>query len=135
MAEARKILEQGRDAHPDSGILANNLAWLYLEPDDCPDKALALAQRAYDLLPERAEVLDTLGYAYFRKGLTTRALWYLGEARARAPHDAMVAYHLGLLYAAQGDSEQARVHLKESLRQGLPDCEAAHAAAVLADLS
>ncbi len=132
---ARKILEQGRDAHPDSGILANNLAWIYLESDDCPDKALALAQRAYDLLPERVEVLDTLGYAYFRKGLTTRALWYLGEARARAPQDAMVAYHLGLLYATQGDSEHARLHLEEALRLGLPDREASHAAAMLADLS
>lgn len=132
---ARKILEQDLAVHPDSGVLANNLAWLYLESGECTDKALALAQQAYDRLPHRADVLDTLGYAYFKKGLYARALWYLSEARAKAPENPFAAYHLGLLHAAQGDADPARLHLETALRLGLPAPAAAHAAATLDGLS
>lgn len=128
---ALKILEEHASTHPDSGILANNLAWLYLESDQCADKALALAQHAYDRLPNRAEVLDTLGYAYFKKGLLSMALWYLSEARARDMANPWAAYHLGLLYAAQNDSDQARLHLQAALRLGLPPKAAAQASAIV----
>ncbi len=134
-ATARTLLERDLNAHPDSGILLNNLAWLYLESDECLDKALSLAQRAYDLLPHRVEVLDTLGYAYLKKGLTTRALWYLSEARTRDPQASMPAYHLGLLYANQNDSEQARLHLEAALCLGLPPDATAHATSLLQSLS
>mgnify|MGYP000412773709 CR=1 FL=1 len=133
--KARKILEETLKAHPESGVPANNLAWLYLESNECLDKALALAQQAYDRLPDRAEVLDTLGYAYFKKGLLTRALWYLSEARTRDPANPFAAYHLGLLYAAQNDGDQARLHLEAALRLGLPPETAAQAAATLSQLS
>ena len=132
---ARKILEEHASAHPDSGILANNLAWLYLESDQYVDKALALAQHAYDRLPNRAEVLDTLGYAYFKKGLFTRALWYLSEARTKDAANPWAAYHLGLLYAAQNDADQARLHLQAALRLGLPPEAAAQANAILSQLT
>jgi len=135
MSKAREILEENLNAHPESGVLANNLAWLYLESNECLDKALALAQQAYDRLPDRAEVLDTLGYAYFKKGLSTRALWYLSEARTRDAANPFAAYHLGLLYAAQNDRDQARLHLEAALRLGLPPEAAAQAAATLSQLS
>lgn len=134
-SKARKILEDHLNAHPESGILANNLAWMYLESNECLDKALALAQQAYDRLPDRAEVLDTLGYAYFKKGLSTRALWYLSEARAKDPANPFAAYHLGLLYAAQNDRDQARLHLEAALRLGLPLNAAAQASSTLSQLS
>ncbi|MEJ5349909.1 MAG: tetratricopeptide repeat protein [Desulfosoma sp.] len=135
MATARSLLERDLSAHPDSAILLNNLAWVYLESDQCLDKALSLAQRAYDLLPHRVEVLDTLGYAYLKKGLSARALWYLSEARSRDPQNPMPAYHLGLLYAHQNDNDQARLHLEAALRLGLPADAAAHASSLLQNLS
>lgn len=134
-AAARTFLEKGLAAHPESGVLLNNLAWLYLESNVNLDKALTLAQRAYDLLPHRVEVLDTLGYAYLKKGLTARALWYLCEARTRAPENPMAAYHLGLAYAAQGDADQARLHLEAALHLGLPETAAVQAKALIQNQS
>ncbi|MGQ9505963.1 MAG: tetratricopeptide repeat protein [Thermogutta sp.] len=97
------------------------------------DKALALAQEAYDRLPNRAELLDPLGHADFKKGLFTRALWCLSEARTKDAANPWAAYHLGLLCAAQNEADQARLHLQEGL--GLPPAAAAQANAILSQLT
>ena len=46
----------------------NNLAWLLSEVRKKPDEALPLAVKAEQLAPNSAEVLDTLGWVYYRRG-------------------------------------------------------------------
>ena len=59
-------------------IALNNLA--YLLARDNPDEAVKLAQQAVELAPENADVQDTLGWVYYRKGLYSAALPYLQAA-------------------------------------------------------
>jgi len=53
---------------PHSGTYHNDLAWLSANLDRDLDKALAHAQRAVELEPQSAGVLDTLAEVYFRRG-------------------------------------------------------------------
>ncbi len=92
--EAINIAETGVTRNPESTILSNNLAWLYLECSTNIDKALNLAQSTYEKLPEDAAVADTLGWAYYKKGSYTQALWMLEEAHSRMPDNALIQDHI-----------------------------------------
>jgi tetratricopeptide (TPR) repeat protein len=59
---------------PKSGTFHNDLAWLAANLDRDLDKALAHAQRATELEPQAASVLDTLAEVQFRRGNQAEAL-------------------------------------------------------------
>jgi tetratricopeptide (TPR) repeat protein len=67
----RRMLEQHetlcRD-FPHSGTYHNDLAWLAANLDRDLDKALTHAQRAVELEPQSAGILDTLAEVHFRRG-------------------------------------------------------------------
>jgi len=78
----------------------NDLAFLLARRGSDLDRALELAQQAYQALPQDPEVLDTLGYVFLRRGLPEVASAHLRKAvnlaeeqgTPRATH----YYHLGL---------------------------------------
>ena len=73
----RRMLEQHevfcRD-FPHSGTYHNDLAWLAANLDRDLDKALAHAQRAVELEPQSAGILDTLAEVHFRRGNRAEAV-------------------------------------------------------------
>jgi Flp pilus assembly protein TadD len=77
---------------------------------------MQLAQRAVDLLPDRAEVRDTIGWIYYRKQVPTLAVRPFEEAIAMDPENPTYRYHLGLAYSKTGDSTRARQALQAALR-------------------
>ncbi|MFN8059637.1 MAG: tetratricopeptide repeat protein [Vicinamibacterales bacterium] len=88
-ADARRVLERGRTAHPDDVGIANNLARLLLTSDDTalrdPIGALALAEDAAAKTGGRdPRVLDTLALAFEASGRRDRALATLADAIATA---------------------------------------------------
>ena len=73
----RRMLEQHealcRD-FPRGGTYHNDLAWLAANLDRDLDKALAHAQRAVELEPQSAGILDTLAEVHFRRGNRAEAV-------------------------------------------------------------
>ena len=59
---------------PRSGTYHNDLAWLAANLDRDLDKALAHAQRAVELEPQSAGILDTLAEVHFRRGNRAEAV-------------------------------------------------------------
>jgi tetratricopeptide (TPR) repeat protein len=70
MAAYEKVLE----LNPRFGPAANNLAFLYSEYGGDKEKALALAQRAKQELPDKPHVSDTLGWILYKRGVYEQAL-------------------------------------------------------------
>jgi putative PEP-CTERM system TPR-repeat lipoprotein len=114
-AQARKHYEQAIAADPRAAVSANNLAWLMSEAGENLDIALQLAQSAKAQLPDRPEVNDTLGWIYYRKGLSTLSIASLSQSVAGDPKDATYQYHLGLALAQHGDKDRAREVLQRAL--------------------
>ena len=85
----------------------NNLAWLLSEVRKKPDEALPLATKAEQLAPTSAEVLDTLGWVYYRRGAFPDAEKALLRAVERAPNNGTIRYHLGMTYARLGKKQDA----------------------------
>jgi tetratricopeptide (TPR) repeat protein len=81
LAEAEKAYEKAIKNKPDYALAYNAIAWMYAEKGIKLDHAIELAVRALELSPEDGNILDTLGWAYYRKGDREQALNNRSPAR------------------------------------------------------
>ena len=94
---------------------ANNLAFLLAEKDKNIDEALELARMAKERSPVDPNIMDTLGWVYYKKGLYDSAISEFNDCLQKLPDNATVIYHLGMAYYKKGDSEKARSNLEKAL--------------------
>ena len=93
VAEVRTLFE-----HYETALLANNIealnntAWLYGESND--PRALPLAEKAAQLAPQNAAVLDTYGWLLSRAKQKQAALTALRRAAELAPQSQDIQAHL-----------------------------------------
>jgi putative PEP-CTERM system TPR-repeat lipoprotein len=114
-ALARQRFEQALAIDARAPVAANNLAWIYADSGENLDVALQLAQTAVAGLPDAAEVLDTLGWVYYKKRISASAVSTLKRAVENDPKSPVFHYHLGLAYAQTGDTSRARESLERAL--------------------
>ena len=95
----------------------NNLASAYLMLRD--PRALPVAQAAYNLKPDDARILDTLGVAQMRHGDPATAVELLRKAIARLPESSAESrVHYALALAKAGDKAAARAELARLFESG-----------------
>jgi tetratricopeptide (TPR) repeat protein len=115
LAPARERLEKALSIEPKAVIAANNLAWIYADAGENLDAALNLAQTATQTLPDTPELMDTLGWVYYKKKLPQLAIPLFARSAEKAPENAGYHYHLGLAYLEAGDPQRGRVSLQRAL--------------------
>ena len=120
--------------NPRASIAANNLAYLYAEQNRNLDEALSLAQAAVSAQPDSADMNDTLGWVFFKRGMAPLAVGPLRRSTELDPQDAEHHYHLGLATAKAGDETSARAALQKSISLGLAGSQREQATATLAAL-
>jgi tetratricopeptide (TPR) repeat protein len=106
---------------PDNPLASNNLAYVLLEQGGNIDVAMGMAQTARRGMPNSPNAADTLGWAYYRKGIYQSAISQFQEAlrlneRAGAPDDPVLHYHLGLAYQRSNQLSLARQQLEKALK-------------------
>lgn len=99
---------------PNNAIAMNNLAWVAGELRDA--RAVGYAERAVQLAPNSASVLDTLGVLLVRQGDAKRGMEYLERARAIEPNRPDLQLHHAQALIALGRKDEARKAL-EALQQ------------------
>jgi Tfp pilus assembly protein PilF len=67
-------------------------------------------------LPRQAEVSDTLGWVYLRKGMTDQAVRTLQDAIKQDSTKALYHYHLGLAYVQLGEDARAGISIRQALK-------------------
>src|SRR5262249_5302284 len=72
--------EKAIENDPNSVAALNNLAFILADRRINLDRALQLAQKAKELSPDNTSVDDTIGWAYYNKGLYQTAVDYLSKA-------------------------------------------------------
>ena len=113
-AEAIKHYEAIVDAAPRDVLALNNLAALYQSVGD--SRALATAEKAYQIAPSSPIVGDTLGWVLVKQGGVTRGLPLLQKAETSDPRSPVFQYHVAAGLAVAGQRNEARRKL-----QGLLD--------------
>ena len=113
--EAVAHYEKALEADPYAVAAANNLAWLLAENDQKLDRAFELARVAHARQPTNPQVVDTLGWVYFKRGVLPLAITTLEQAVQLDAANPLYAYHLGLAYAKDGSDAKARKALERAL--------------------
>ncbi len=109
-------------AYPTNPNLPNNLAYAYAVRGTNLPEALALAHQAITLAQKQnasdeqiAAYQDTLGWVQYQQGDYAGAEQSLLQAVNTVPRFAEIRYHLGLVYAAQGNTDAARSELSHAV--------------------
>ncbi|MEO1235376.1 MAG: tetratricopeptide repeat protein [Planctomycetota bacterium] len=117
--------EEARDAYlrlleltPDSLEVLNNLAFLLANDLDDAPAAVPMAERAAELNPNSAEILDTLGWTYYLAGRVDEARRVLEDSIRIRPLPANTL-HLGRVYVETGDEIRARNLLNQATELAL----------------
>ena len=120
---AKSMYQQALSISPDHPLASNNLAYVILEQGGNVDVAMGLAQTARRGMPDSPNAADTLGWAYYQKGIYDSAISQfqealrLGEKRGE-PDNADLHYHLGLAYEKKNNLALARQQLEKAVKLG-----------------
>ena len=112
VGETEKFYLEIRNKYPDDSLIANQLAWLYIERMDTPQKAKELV----DFLmadKERPEVKDTIGWYYYKLGNFVTAENYFREALQLAPDQYNTRARLALTLFSLKKNQEAEGEAKK----------------------
>ncbi len=118
--EAKQIYEAAVKLDPINGVALNNLAFLLAEHNGDLDEALTKGTRAKQLLPDLAEVSDTLGWIYLKKMLSEDAVKIFQELVTNHPNQSTYRYHLAMALNQKGDKPRAIKECQEALKNNPP---------------
>ena len=133
--DAIAVYEATLAAKPALQEITNGLALLLLEHRGDEASLARAAQLAATLdVTAHPQYLGTLGWAHFKHGDRAQAIVNLTGAISRLPDAAELHYRLGMVLAANGDLDQARLHLTRALAGRTRYDGRAEARAALAEL-
>ncbi len=115
--KAKEYLEKAIKLNPDFADALNYLGYSLLLRNEEIDKALKLIRRAVYLDSENGAYLDSLGWAYYKKGIYKKALMYLLKAYKKMGDDPVMLYHLGAVYEKLGDKKKALNYYQKALKE------------------
>jgi tetratricopeptide (TPR) repeat protein len=118
-------------AAPDDPNILNNLASYLLERPGNTDEALQMAQKAKELDPNNVNLNDTLGWAFYQKGIYASALPLLEQSIEKG--NAVNRFHLVMALAKMGRLERARKEYAEAMKIAPQLAEAKTAQRLLED--
>ncbi len=101
---------------PSSFLAINNLVSLLLDTTsdkEMLDRAISLAENLKSATVPQFQ--DTYGWAQFRRGDVKNAVATLESVQEKLPNVAAVRYHLGMSYAAIGQSDKATEQFRKAL--------------------
>jgi tetratricopeptide (TPR) repeat protein len=124
--EAEADLRRSLELSPDQPDVLNYLGYTLVDRGERLDEALALIQRAVDIRPMSGAIIDSLGWAYYRRGDFEQAAEVLERAVELEPADALLNDHLGDAYWRVDRRIEARFQWQRALSlQPAPSDQAA----------
>ncbi len=114
-ADAEKDLKFALTLKPEQPLVMNYLAYTWVEQGTHMDEALTMLKRAVELRPEDGFIIDSLGWAYFRRGDFVNAIKFLEQAVLLEPGEATINDHLGDAYWRFGRKLEAKFEWQHAL--------------------
>ncbi|MCU6452699.1 hypothetical protein LPN01_01255 [Sphingomonas sp. A2-49] len=105
---ARDALRRAVVLAPREPLALNYLGYAQAERGENVAAATTMLERAHALSPEDHSIADSLGWAYYMRRETARALPLIESAAAGDPVNAEIGEHLGDIYWAVGRRYEAR---------------------------
>jgi len=107
------------EIEPDNAHAMNALGYHLADNDLEIERAVKLIERAFELIPNDAAIMDSMGWVRYKQGDNQAALEFLSRAYELLP-DPEIAAHLGEVMWVSGDQQAARVLWDKALLEA-PD--------------
>jgi tetratricopeptide (TPR) repeat protein len=108
----RKVLRLNPN-HPNA---ANNLAFILAEKKGGLNEGFRLATIARKARPDDPDILDTMGWLYFQKGIYLSARSELEESLRINPESALANFHYAMILYQMREYEKARRFFEKALK-------------------
>lgn len=95
------------EVEPDNAHAMNALGYHLADNDLELERAIELIERAHQLIPNDAAIIDSMGWVRYKAGDNAAALEFLKQAYELLP-DPEIAAHLGEVMWVSGDKDEAR---------------------------
>lgn len=103
------------ELQPNQATVLNYLGYSWAERGVNLDRAVELIRQALALDPDDGNIVDSLGWAFYRQGRYADAVRELERAIELKPMNAVINDHLGDAYWAVGRRHEARVQWRRAL--------------------
>lgn len=108
------------EAQPDNSYALNALGYFLVDRNERLSEAEGYLLKAYELTPQDAAIVDSLGWLYYRQGRYKDSIELLQQAYDLLP-DTEIAAHLGEVLWVSGDQANATKVWEEALREAPDD--------------
>jgi len=113
---AEKNLSHILEQDPDNVSALNALGYALADRSTRYQEALGYIQKAVELRPHSAAILDSMGWVLYRLGRLDESLNYLRQS-LEITHDQEVAAHLGEVLWMRGEHDEARTVWDQALER------------------
>jgi tetratricopeptide (TPR) repeat protein len=116
--EAEADLKAALVLQPENASLLNYLGYSWVDRGLNLDQAFNMIRRAVELRPDSGQIIDSLGWAHYKRGQYDLAVRFLERAVALEPADPVLNDHLGDAYWQVGRKTEARFQWQRALKLG-----------------
>ncbi|MDX2308991.1 MAG: tetratricopeptide repeat protein [Hyphomicrobium sp.] len=113
--KAESDLKRAMDLYPDQPLVLNYLGYSWIDQGVNLDQGMSLIERAVALKPDDGYIVDSLGWAHFKRGNFKEAVRYLERAVELRPDDPVLNDHLGDALWRVGREREAKFQWDQAL--------------------
>ncbi len=121
--KAEKDFLNSLNIKPDSANVLNYLAYGWVEREIRLDQSLKMLEAAYEANPDSYYIIDSLGWAHFKKNNLEEAARLMEMVIDIAPGEAISLDHLGDIYYAMNRKREAIYFWQQALELATPEDE------------
>ncbi len=112
---AEADLKKALELYPDQPLVLNYLGYSWIDQGINLDEGMRLIERAVAVKPDDGYIVDSLGWAHYKRGNYAEAVRYLERAVELRPDDPVLNDHLGDALWKVGREREARFQWDQSL--------------------
>ena len=114
--KSEKDLLTALKMQPNQPDVLNYLAYSWIDADKNLAQAKDMVLRAHQVKPEDPQIIDSVGWAFFKLGSFDDSVQYLEAAASLLPYDPTVNDHLGDAYWQTGRHVEAKFQWQRALK-------------------
>ncbi len=115
--EAINTYEKLLELKPEFWPALNNIAFLisecYVYEKDL-DRALLFAKKAQKIKPDNPDIVDTIGWIFYKKNKIDKAFKKINSAFLKAPEKPVINYHMSMVFYKKGQYNKASKLIKRA---------------------
>ncbi|MGE5266562.1 MAG: tetratricopeptide repeat protein [Deltaproteobacteria bacterium] len=112
---AEADLKKALELYPDQPLVLNYLGYSWIDQGIQLDEGMRLIERAVAVKPDDGYIVDSLGWAHYKRGNYAEAVRYLERAVELRPDDPVLNDHLGDALWKVGRQREAKFQWDQSL--------------------